>query len=171
MLYATNASTDRKSNINMENKDIVNAKDYLDNLIGDCQNNLSKDIDHDNNTKNVNLTSLGTETQDFKPLNIENTSCSKKQIACAYKRNELMQAIMKTKVDGLQKLPGEILKKVKLSMEDFRVDKDKLYIKKKLYIPNNDELRICVLWQHLDPPEQGHLNHKTMFQSMQNRYF
>ena len=58
MLYATDASTDRKSNINVENKDIINAEDYLNDLTKDIQDNLSKDINHDNNIKNVNLTSL-----------------------------------------------------------------------------------------------------------------
>ena len=74
-----------------------------------------------------------------------------------------MQAIIMTKVDSLRKLPSEILKKIKLSMGDFRVDKDKLYVKDRLYIPDNNELKICVLRQHHDPPEQVHLGHKTLF--------
>ena len=46
----------------MENKDIVNVKDYLDDLTGGSQNNLNKDVNYDNNTQNVNLIFLGTET-------------------------------------------------------------------------------------------------------------
>ena len=75
---------------------------------------------------------------------------------------------MMAKVDGFQKLPGKILKKVKLSMEDFRVDKDKLYVKKRLYIPEDNKLKVCVLRQHHDSPEQGHSGYKTMFRSIQN---
>ena len=90
MLYATGASTDSKGNINVKNKDIVNAEDYLDNLIEGNQNNLSKDVDHDNNTENINLTSLSTGTQDFELLDIVDTDCSEEQIACTYEKNELM---------------------------------------------------------------------------------
>ena len=90
MLYATSASIDNEGNINVENKSIVNAKDYLDDLIGNSQNNLSKDIDHNNKIKNVNLTFLDTETQDFKSLDVMDADFSEKQIACMYKKNELV---------------------------------------------------------------------------------
>ena len=56
MLYATDASIDKKDNINMENKDRVNMENYLDDLIKGSQNNLSKDVKQYNNTKNINLT-------------------------------------------------------------------------------------------------------------------
>ena len=78
---------------------------------------------------------------------------------------------MIAKVDGLQKLSGEILKKVKLSMGDFRVDRDKLYVKRRLYIPDNNQLKVCMLRQHHDVPKQGYPGYKTIFQSMQNGYF
>ena len=48
-------------------------------------------------------------------------------------------------------------------MKDLRVDKEKLYIKDRLYIPDNDELKVCVLQQHHDSPEQGHLGYKSIF--------
>ena len=171
MLYATGTSTDRKDNINVQNKDIVNTRDYLDDMTGSNQNNFNKNVNHDNNTENINLTSLGTGTQDLESLNVKNTSCLEKQIARTYKKDELVQAIIIAKVDGLQKLPSEILKKIKLSMGDFRMDRDKLYVKKRLYIPDNNELKICVLRQHHDSLEQGYSSYKIMFRSMQNRYF
>ena len=171
MLCATSASIDRKGNINVENKDIVNTEDYLDNLTKSSHNNLSKNVDYDNNIKNVNLISSNTGTQDSEFLNIIDTSCSKKQIACIYERDELVQAIIKAKIDSLQKLLGKILKKMKLSMGNLKVDREKLYIKDRLYITNNNKLKVYMLWQHHDSPEQGYLSYKSMFQSMQNRYF
>ena len=75
MLYITGASTDRKGNINVKNKDIVNTEDYLDHLIRDNQNNLSKDINHYNNIKNINLTTPDIRIQNLKSLNIANNSC------------------------------------------------------------------------------------------------
>ena len=144
-MYATDASTDREGNINVENKDIVNAEEYLNDLTGGSQNNLSKDIDHDNNTKNINLIFPDTGTQDPESLNVENAGYSEEQMACAYKRDELVQAIITAKVDGLRKLPGKILKKIKLLIGDFRVDRDKLYVKRRLYILDDNELKVCIL--------------------------
>ena len=155
----------------MKNKNIVNAEDYLDDLIKDSQNNFSENVNYDNNTKNVNLTFPGTGTQDLEFLDVEDASCSEERITRAYKRDELVQAIMMAKVDGLQKLPGEILKKIKLSIGDLRVNRYKLYIKKRLYILDNNELKVYILWQHHDPPEQGHPGYKTVFWSMQDGYF
>ena len=73
----------------------------MDDLIKECQNNLSKSINHDNNIKNINLNSLGAGIQDFKFLNIINAICSEEQIAHTYKKNELMQTIIIAKIDSL----------------------------------------------------------------------
>ena len=86
ILYATGASTDKEGNMDVKNKNIVNAEDYLNDLTESSQNNLSKDVNHDNNTKNVNLTSPGTGTQDLKSLDVEDASCSEEQITRAYKK-------------------------------------------------------------------------------------
>ena len=51
------------------------------------------------------------------------------------------------------------------------MDRNKLYIKRKLYISDNNKLKIHMLQQHYDPFEQRYLSHKIMFQSMQNGYF
>ena len=56
-------------------------------------------------------------------------------------------------------------------MKDHRVDRNKLYVKRRLYIPDDSELNICMLYQYYDSPEQGHPGHKIMFQNMQNGYF
>ena len=56
-------------------------------------------------------------------------------------------------------------------MENLRVYRKKLYIKSKLYIPDNNELNMYMLWQYHHSPEQRYPNHKAMFQNMQNKYF
>ena len=73
----------------------------MDDLTRGSQNNLSKDVDHDNNIENINLTFLGTRTQDPKFLNVADASYLKDQIIRAYKKNELVQTIMTMKVNGL----------------------------------------------------------------------
>ena len=78
MLYATCASMNKKSDINVENEDIINIDNDLNDLTESSQNNFNKDINYDNNIENINLTSLDTEIQDSKFLDITNTSRSKK---------------------------------------------------------------------------------------------
>ena len=62
----------------------MNAEEYLDDLTRGNQNNLNKDVNHDNNIKNVNLTSSGTGTKDLEFLDVEDAGCSGEQIARAY---------------------------------------------------------------------------------------
>ena len=101
MLCVTGTSINKKSNINIRNNNIVNAENYLDNLTRNNQNNLSKNINHDNNIENINLTSLNARTQNSESLDIIDASYLEKQIAYVYKKNELIQAILKAKVDDL----------------------------------------------------------------------
>ena len=61
---------------------------------------------------------------------------------------------------------SKILKKMKLLMGDLKVDKKKLYVKDRLYISNNDELKVCVLQHDYNPLEQGYPGHKSMFWSI-----
>ena len=100
-MYVTGTSINKKDNIDVENKDIMNTEDYFNDLIRSSQNNLSKNINHNNNFKNVNLTFLGIGIQNFKSLDIADANCLEKQIARAYKKNELVQAIITAKVDSL----------------------------------------------------------------------
>ena len=84
-------------------------------------------------------------------------------MAGAYNKDELTKAIMAAKADGLRKLPPEVLKEVKLSMGDLEIKSERLYVKGRLYIPDDKELQLHVLRQHHDPPEQGHPGYKAMF--------
>ena len=152
-----------KTTLIIKNKNIINIEDYLDDLAESSQNNFSKDIDHNNDIENINLIFPGIGIQNFEFLNIMDAGCSKKQIALAYKTNELMQAIITAKVDSLQKLPSKILEKIKLLIENLKVDREKLYIKNRLYILDNDKLKMYVLQQHYDFPEQEYPSHKIMF--------
>ena len=79
-----------KKNINNKNKNIVNAENYLNDLTKDSQNYLSKDVDYDNNIKNINLIFLSIGIQNSKSLNIIEDSCSEKQIAHIYEKDELV---------------------------------------------------------------------------------
>ena len=133
MFCAGNAR--KKVNID---KNIINAEDYLnDNMAGD--NNLATDW----------------ESAEVKSRNHEkNPEDSLEELfANAYKNNKLVQAIIDTKIKSMRKLPRKILKQVKLSMGDLEIKNNKLYIRDKIYIPDDKNLRLYLLRPQHDPSE------------------
>ena len=45
-----------------------------------------------------------------------------------YRNNELVQAIIDTKVKSMRKLPRKILKQIKLSIKDLEIKNNRLYM-------------------------------------------
>ena len=107
------------------NEDIIDAEDYLnDNMAGN--NNLATDW----------------ESANVKPRNYEeNTEDSLEELfANAYKNDKLVQAIIDAKIRGIRKLPRKILKQVKLSIRNLEVKNSRLYVRGKIYVPDNKNL-------------------------------
>ena len=84
----------------------------------------------------------------------ENAKNSLKELfANAYKNNELVQAIIDAKIRGMRKLPCKILKQIKLSMGDLEVKNSRLYIQDKIYVSNDNNLQLYLLWQQYNSSE------------------
>ena len=81
----------------------------------------------------------------IKLLNLDTAEALKNLFPNAYEKNKLVQAIINTKVKRLQKLPLKILKQVKLAMRDLEVNNNRLYVRDKIYIPNNKKLQLHLL--------------------------
>lgn len=132
MFFANSVNINKKVNIDYKNKDIINSNKYLNNLIKNDQNNLNKDINYDKIIENINPTTTlinsDIKTQNFKSN--KKTKYSKKLLAYAYRKNKLVQATIITKTKGFQKLLAKILIKIKLSIENLKINSNKLYIKK-----------------------------------------
>ena len=56
-------------------------------------------------------------------------------------------------------------------MKDLKVKNDRLYIRNKIYILNNEKLQLYLLQKYYNPSKQRYSRHKAMFQNMQTRYY
>ena len=122
-------NTRKKVNID---ENIINAEDYLD----------------DNMTEDNNLATDRENADVILSKNEKNTENYLKELfANTYKNNKLVQAIIDAKTRSIKKLPCEILKQIKLSMEDLEVKNSRLYIQGKIYVLDNKNLWLYLLRQ------------------------
>ena len=94
----------------------------------------------------------------------------------AYQNNEVLNSIIAAKRAGLRKLPAKITKQgIKLAMGDLTLQgsgrSTRLYMKSKMYVPNNKKLKLFLLQQHHDLPSQGHLEHKAMLRKLLENWY
>ena len=64
----------------------------------------------------------------------------------AYKDNEVVKEIIDAKACGLRKLPTALTKKgIVLSMGDLKIKSEQLYVKNRMYVPENEALQLHLL--------------------------
>ena len=93
----------------------------------------------------------------------------------AYQSNEV-KSIIAAKQAGLRKLPAKIAKQgIKLAMEDLTLEGSgrsmKLYVKSKMYVLDDKNLKLFLLQQHHDPPMQGYPGYKAMLQKLLENWY
>ena len=77
------------------------------------------------------------------PLSIEEVI---KYIKYIYPDNEMAQRIIASKVDRNRKIPPDLVKQgIRIKIGDYKVRDEMLYIRKRLYIPNVNNVRVKVL--------------------------
>ena len=78
-----------------------------------------------------------------------------------------MNSLIAAKQHGQQKLSIELTKQgIKLSMKDLSISKNepkRLYVKRRIYMPENKKLQLFLLQQYYNPANQSHLGYKAMF--------
>ena len=89
----------------------------------------------------------------------------------AYQDDKAVNSIITAKQEGLWKLPASLTNQgIKLAMGDLTLQSSgrntRLYMKNRMYVPDNEELRLFLLQQHHDPPIQGHSGYKTMLRKL-----
>ena len=95
----------------------------------------------------------------------------------AYQNNEIKN-IIAVKQEGLWRLLADFTKRgIKLAMEDLTLEDNgrggstKLYVKDKMYVPDDEKLRLFLLQQHHDPLIQGHLRYKAMVWKLLEKWY
>ena len=136
----------------IENKNIVNVGDYMG-------LDLHQHLDVQ---QNLELSSSNTEMAGSRIENSLGNLLDK-----AYQSNEIVKTIIKAKQKDLQKLPADLTKQgIKLAMGDLTLQgsgrSTRLYVKGKMLVPNDENLKLFLLQQHHNPAIQGHPGYKAM---------
>ena len=94
----------------------------------------------------------------------------------SYQKDEIVNSIIAAKQSGLRKLPADLTKQgIKLAMGDLTLAgsgrSTRLYVRGKMYVPNEEKLRLFLLQQHHDPPTQGHPRYKAMLRKLMENWY
>ena len=78
--------------------------------------------------------------------------------------NNIVKDFIDAKACGLRKLPTALIKKdIVLSIGDLKIENKRLYVKNRMYLPENKVLQLHLLQQHHNPLIHEHPGYKTMY--------
>lgn len=82
----------------------------------------------------------------------------------AYEDDKVVKNLINAKERGLQKLSTALIKKgIVLSIGDLKIKNRYLYVKNRIYVPENEALQLHLLQQHHNPPIHDHPGYKAMY--------
>ena len=144
-----------------KNKEIINVKEFSNKLSG-TDNPFSTSL------QQIISASIGDGEGE-----IDKTGKSLEELfEKAYENNKVVKEIMDAKARGFRKLPTALTKKdIILSMGDLKIESKRLYVKNRIYIPENKALQLHLLQQHHNPLIHGYPGYKAMYQKIQKEYF
>ncbi len=89
-----------------------------------------------------------------------------------YRKNDIVEIIIKAKENDDRKMPRKTLRKsVKLALKDIAIRSDRVYYKSPLFILEFDELKLHLLKKHHDLSMQNHSEYKTMYVKLLKNYY
>lgn len=93
-------------------------------------------------------------------------------VSSAYENDQQMKDIIEAKQRGDRRLPPHIIASgIKLSMGDIEVRDNKIWLGKRLMIPNDTDLRRMIFEAHHTVRTAGHPGAKSMYRSLLRGYF
>ena len=106
------------------------------------------------------------------PTNDDSSNSLEELLETAYQKNDIVQKIMKAKSKNLRKLPEKILREgFKLILRDLKIREERLFYKKRLFVPHCDKLKLHLFRNHHDPPIHGHPGYREMYAKLLENYF
>ena len=158
---AIDKSVNKTVDRNKENKEIINVEEFFDKFSE--TNNLFSTL-----LQQIILKPSG----DGKDKIDKTGKLLEELFDRPYKNNKVVKKIIDAKACDLQKLPTALIKKsIVLSMRDLKIKNKQLYVKNRMYIPENTTLQLHLLQQHHNSLIHGHLGYKDMYWKIQERYF
>ena len=94
----------------------------------------------------------------------------------AYQHDKIVKSLIAAKNQGFQKIPANLAKQgIKLAIGNLMVERSgiskRLYLRRKMYAPNDKNLQLFLLQQHHDPPTQSHPGFKPILRKLQENWF
>ena len=157
---------------NENDKPIINVEDFEGSeLISHPQHNQSTSEQHSSSAEagsKIQNSNLETESEIQRLL--------EDLLIVAYENDEVVKGLIAAREQGLRKIPPELAKQgIKLAMGDLTVEgsgtSKRLYLRSRMYVPNNENLQLFLLQQHHNPPTHGHPGFKTMLRKLQENWF
>ena len=176
MFYADEVDVDNEvdvnSKVNVDEVDVDSEVEKNENIV-DVREYINKNL-HQHSELEQNLEQSSSSTK-MAGSRIENSL--EDLLDKAYQKDEIVNSIIAAKRAGFRKLLAELTRQgIKLAMKDLTLKgsgrSTKLYMKSKMYVPNNENLKLFLLQQHHDLPTQGHPGYKAMlWKILENWYW
>lgn len=97
-----------------------------------------------------------------------------KLIATAYEKDEIARNIMKALERGDRQLSPMIAKNLnayRVSLADCKTEGGRLFMKGKLWVPDDSHLHLNIILQHHDLPAAGHPGREKTYEMLQRNYY
>ena len=154
--------------------DVDNVDDVENENIMDMRDYTGLDLrQHTSEEQNSELSSSNTKMAGSRIKNSLEDLLDK-----AYQADGVLNNIIVAKQQGLWKLPADFTKQgIKFAMGDLTLNNSgrgrsvRLYVKSKMYVPDDEKLRLFLLQQHHDPPTQGHPGYKAMLRKLLENWY
>lgn len=104
----------------------------------------------------------------------ENGIDVEKLITAAYEADDITRDIMEALKRGDRQLPpvaAKALNAYRISLADCKTEGGRLYLKGKLWIPDDAYLRLTMILQHHDLPAAGHPGREKTYEMLQRHYY
>ena len=166
MFYADKVDADSETDVDVDSEvDVdVDIEGEKDEDIVDVRDYINKNLhQHLNPQHNLEQSFSSTKMAKSRIKNSLEDLLDK-----AYQDN-IVNSIIDAKRQGLRKLSANLTKRgIKFAIGDLTLRNSgrggsvRLYIKSRMYVPNDNSLKLFLLQQHHDLPAQGHPGYKTM---------
>ena len=94
------------------------------------------------------------------------------QIKEAYTSDEVLQRIMHTKKTSQRRIPHDLIRDgLRIELGDCEIIDDMLYVGRRLYVPNNAELRTSIIRENHDSLPSGHGGRTTTYDRVSRYYY
>ena len=89
-----------------------------------------------------------------------------------YKKNKVLQRIILAKKNGQRRISQDLIKNdLRLELEDCQLEDDLLYVRKRLYVPNIDELKTRIVKFIHDSSSRGHAERAATYNRVNTHYY